>query len=104
MPGRQNATQAQEDKRNIDNSGVRGASGEGSAYPHRARTGDHEGGLLPRPSPPRFLASSHLHGGPMVVVVGPRATTSVGELTDLGHPSQQEVDGTMTRDADNLSM
>ena len=52
--------------------------------------GDHEGGFLPRPSPPRLLASAHLQGGPMVVAVGPRATTSVGELTDLGHPSQQD--------------
>ena len=53
--GRRNATQGQEVLLNVDDAGVRGDSGDGSAYPHRARTGGHEGGVLPQVQPASAL-------------------------------------------------
>ena len=45
-------------------------------------------GVLAQAQPASALdLITSLHGGPMAVAVGPRATTSVGGLTDLGHPS-----------------
>jgi len=45
------------------------------------------GGTFPGPARLGSWPEASLHGGPMVVAVGPRATTSVGGLTDLSRPS-----------------